>query len=122
MLDVFKSLEIYDKSLIALISDHGNGKYLDVKRLGKALPILLYKKAGATSPIRKLVVPTDVTDIAKTIADEKGVTLHKEASGMNLFEIPEDSKRRRSHLEYEVAGSVHDPKSWSKRRSKSWSR
>lgn len=110
-----QELEVYDNSLIFIISDHGYGKdgisvgsrdkildenQVDLLHKSRAIPLILVKRFGETKKEMNVSqAPVMLTDIPKTIVDELGIStnLYKQVS---FFKLPEDSVRRRTTFNF----------------------
>lgn len=102
-LNTLHDLEIYDRSMIVIASDHGMGgrkEFSSVEAffasVDRALPLLLIKRPGAQGTLATSNRPTQLSDIPKTIADELGVSF--DYAGVSAFRASEP--RVRSYLHY----------------------
>ena len=142
VLDRMKELDIYDKSLIVLMADHGawlaapgfdsndaaKGQAPSATFAGMAVPTLAIKPQNAAGPLQVSRAPTTIGDVPRTIASLIGADAS--FGGQNVFEIPEMAVRPRHFYnyafgpnekapdflhamkEFEVVGSPFDASSW----------
>jgi arylsulfatase A-like enzyme len=133
-----KDLNIYDSSLIVLMSDHGawvpveNFAASDVTKaltVAMATPVLAIKPPGAGGAFKVSSAPSAITDVPATIADIAGFPAA--FSGQSVFAIDAQASRSRHHLvygyginraamgylhpmrEFVIDGSPYDAASWS---------
>jgi hypothetical protein len=115
---------VYDRSLIAVVSDHGGGEYLRSVDLGplagahpasaansaqvppehvaSGLSLVLIKPPGVRGPLRSSDAPVSLGDLAATLASLVG--LDAELPGRNMFEIAENADRDRFYRHYRFTG------------------
>ncbi len=120
-LDDLRRLDIYDSSVIAIVSDHGGGSYrpavdtglLDAaprhgddgqsnipgKHLASGLPLILIKRANDQSALRISDAPVSLGDLARTLAEQLG--LKNEFPGADMFDVSMDQQRTRPYYYYE---------------------
>ena len=101
-LNNIKDLGIYDKSMILIIADHGQG-YLETpgklsKNMGYVNPLILIKPFSSRGAINVSDAPVALCDIPKTIFEELGLEIY--ASGYSMFKIKDSINRRRRYLSY----------------------
>ncbi|MDG5813457.1 sulfatase-like hydrolase/transferase [Chitinispirillales bacterium ANBcel5] len=129
LLDTLKELEIYDESMILIVSDHGGGEYnagvvfdylpaeigtpdtlgkfIDPAHHQSALPLVLIKPFSSRGDLKISDAPVSLGDIAKTIAEESGI----ESGGLggeNILHLKEGQDRERRYLYYEFSSWKRD--------------
>lgn len=145
VLERMRELGIYDDTLVVLMADHGAWvaaeRYLrnldqhdgpKASMAALAVPLLAIKPPRSTGPLRTSSAPTDIGDVATTVA----TLMDFEAAlpGRNVFELEEDDERVRyfynyaygdnhkkkgylyTMLEYRVDGNPFDAASWRRTR------
>jgi hypothetical protein len=113
-LERLKQLNVYDKSLIFIVGDHGSGiadasinvtpyasnfnksgpykgNYKAFKAAG--IPLVLVKRMNSTGAMRVSDAPVSLSDIPQTVVEELGLDAY--FSGKSLFLVKEDEQRER---------------------------
>ncbi|WP_186443172.1 sulfatase-like hydrolase/transferase [Desulfobotulus alkaliphilus] len=115
-----KRTEIFDETLLFILSDHGGGEYnpgvgpapglphkkgdIRPKHHASGLPLLMAKEFGATGPMQTSDAPASLGDVPPTIAAKLWPDRKNPYEGKNLFELNEDEERTRRYLYYEFSG------------------
>jgi len=120
-LQQLQSLDIYDNTTIAIVSEHGGGEYhagVQAERLGQpaadstelpavhhasGLPLVLIKPPAARGRLQTSDAPVSLGDLAHTLATASGLQAH-ELPGRNMFDIAADQPRERRFLFYHFDG------------------
>jgi hypothetical protein len=137
-----KEKDLYEKTMIFVLGDHGGGEYhagiLDHKEVEvnkgnipsfhhqSGIPLLLVKPFGAKGSLHITDAPASLEDVVVTICDT--LDIKHDYDGYDLFSLTEDMKRKRRYIflefqgwdhaylpemyEYEVAGHAWSPSSW----------
>lgn len=129
-LRLFRKLEalgVYDRSMIFVVSDHGQ-RFGDDGVSETGTPILLAKPLGARGPLQISERPVTLGDVAATILAAHGIRVDDQA--IDLFDAKAPGRRQRRYLhyeweheywskrflpsmtEYDVVGNARDPSSW----------
>lgn len=140
LLDRLRALGLYDAMTIIVAADHGTSfqppSFVgDPPRpaampwlIGRAMPLLLVKPAGASGPLTVSRAPTAITDVAATVASLLG--LPDAFPGTSVLDLDEDAARVRPFAAYfwenvaredpyfpfihrfDITGPVRDSRSW----------
>ncbi|KMQ51500.1 hypothetical protein CHISP_1508 [Chitinispirillum alkaliphilum] len=124
VIEKLKNLEIYDQSMILVVSDHGGGEYrsginysnvisqlgeplrvsgqIPDKHLESALPLIMIKPFNSRGPFEISDAPVSLEDIAHTILKSAG--LQSDVRGRNIFDIDVSEDRVRRYMFYEFRG------------------
>lgn len=124
LIEKLKEIEIYDKTTLVIISDHGGGDYsVDInfgtlpdhlgtpqqqwdniphRYLQSALPLVLIKPFGATGDLTVSDLPVSLADIPFTIASEAG--FDSKTDGINLLAMDSTDNPVRRYLYYDFKG------------------
>ncbi|MFL2528108.1 MAG: sulfatase-like hydrolase/transferase [Candidatus Azotimanducaceae bacterium] len=121
MIQVLKDIDVFDNSLILIVSDHGEGEYPVGINYDQAIPSRPKGKQGAPDGVVRggmpLVMgrlpdslgemqvsdaPVSLLDIPATIYTATGIS--NPTIGKSIFSISEDSKRVRLHRHYKFNG------------------
>ena len=127
-LDRLRQAGIYDRSLIIVSSDHGNGleprglsasnggedgsfgadprtritvgdaRVNLAKMIGRAMALLVVKPPSSRGPLTMSTAPTSIADIPATVFDLLG--LHHEFPGEPAFKLEPNAARRRTYSAY----------------------
>jgi tetratricopeptide (TPR) repeat protein len=106
LLTELKRLEVYDRAVVVLLSDHGEG----LREHGEAEHgVLLYREAIQVPLILKLpgrlqagtrvAAPAQLVDLVPTLTELVGGPTFEESAGTNLLALPEDPASRRIYSE-----------------------
>lgn len=142
VLDRMRALDLYDDALIVLMADHGawvrpqgfarSGAGPNAAVVSLAVPLLAVKPPGASGRLAASTAPSQITDVARTIADLAG--FDADLLGRNVYDLRADSSSTRYYydyaygdnakmkgylhtmLEYRIDGSPFDRASWSMNR------
>ncbi|MGA2916338.1 MAG: sulfatase-like hydrolase/transferase [Sedimentisphaerales bacterium] len=97
--------EIYDNTLIFIISDHGydwpmkkNGKYETPKVDARALPLVLVKPFSSRGKLMVSDAPVHLQDIPATVMS--ALNLKENVPGVSIFELKDSNSRERLYLQY----------------------
>lgn len=116
---------IYDETLIAVVSDHGGGEYVDSvdldalgtdalrnqsdgeseipgNRVASGLPLVLIKPPRARGRLKISDAPVSLGDLARTLSDL--LDLEDGPAGKNMFDLSDDSERTRLYRYYRFGG------------------
>ncbi|WP_181935624.1 MULTISPECIES: sulfatase-like hydrolase/transferase [unclassified Wenzhouxiangella] len=116
---------IYDETLIAVVSDHGGGEYVDSvdldalgadvsvgkrdeeseipgNHVASGLPLVLIKPPNARGRLKISDAPVSLGDLARTLADL--LELQDGPAGKNMFELSEDGERERIYRHFRFGG------------------
>lgn len=124
LLSLLREQGVYDRSLIAVVSDHGGGEYLSSIDLGSlagahlesaansaqvplehvasGLPLVLIKPPGARAPLQTSDAPVSLADLPATLAAL--IDLGTDLPGQNMFDLAEDAERDRFYRHYRFTG------------------
>lgn len=113
-----QALEIYDKTMLFIVADHGGGEYntgiynrghvasesgtIDTQHHQSGLPLLLAKPFGATGTFDISDAPVSMGDLLPTIAQHLGLPLGY--PGVDIFALVDTTERERRYLFYEFSG------------------
>ena len=78
-LESLQRLEVYDKSTIIIMADHGKH---NIRK-----PVMLVKRAGDKHDFNISYAPTSIIDLPATIFSEAGITSQPKSEGINLFDV-----------------------------------
>lgn len=90
MLLAFRRFGIYNDATIAVLGDHG--------RAEQRKPVMLIKKAGASSEFLFNEAPTSNTDLTSTLLADAGIKTAQE--GLDMFNIDPEKKRKRNYYAF----------------------
>jgi hypothetical protein len=136
-LDKLRSLGIFDKSLVFILSDHGTRSGF-LKRtpagtapgfvMSSANPTIAFHAVGDAQPFRTSPAPVVLADVVPTILARLGLPLTE--GGIDIDTVKDDADRVRTFTffrnagdiqydflpvfsQYTIRGSVRDPRAWS---------
>ena len=119
-LDALRDLDVYDKSFIFLVADHGShfpiGSESGLSNEGSVPdfvmstghPAIAVKDFDDVAGFRVSNAPVALTDIAATILDR--MDFANAQSGRDLFSVPEDELRSRKFLYFESSNEAYGEK------------
>lgn len=109
-----RNRDIYDQSMLVVVSDHGGGEYIGPlapgsvetavpsRHMASGLALILVKPPSAQGHLRTSDVPVSLADLAPTIAAESGSGLS--FPGRNMFDIAQGVQRERHYRHYAFDG------------------
>jgi hypothetical protein len=136
-LDKLRSLGVFDKSLVFILSDHGTRSGF-LKRtpvgtapgfvMSSANPTIAFHDMGDTRPFRTSPAPVVLADVVPTIMAKLGFPVNE--GGVDIDTVKDDADRVRSFTffrnagdiqydflpvfsQFTIRGSVRDPSAWS---------
>ena len=119
-LDALRDLDVYDKSLIFLIADHGSNFSIGSESglsnegsvpdfvMSAGYPAIAVKDFDDVAGFRVSNAPVALTDIAATILDR--MDFANARSGRDLFSVQEDELRSRKFLYFESSNEAYGEK------------
>ncbi len=99
-LDKLRELDIFDKSMIFVVGDHGAGitdSVITDNLASKFSPLMLFKKYNDHGNMKESRKPVSLLDITKTIAEIEN--LDNDYKGINILD-PIDERRVRESFDY----------------------
>jgi len=105
LIDKLIESNIYDDTLILLISDHGcgwpikkDGKFEALNVDVRALPLILIKPFGVRSDLKVSDAPVHLQDIPATVIS--ALNLKENMPGVSIFSLKDSDSRKRFYLQY----------------------
>jgi len=121
LIEQLEELGILEKSLVVIVSDHGEGEYnvglnLDLSLPDRTktrndtkqslvrggIPLMMVKRPQDSGDIQYSDAPVQLTDVPATVYDWTGVS--NPTQGRSVFSIGPEEKRKRTHRYYRFSG------------------
>lgn len=100
-LQKLKQADVYDNSVIIIMSDHGFNPQDETSAYDRQNPLFLVKGAGESHPLKKSLVPASYADL-----EDAYVRLLDGESGDEIFPYKEGENRERRYIFYENTNHV----------------
>lgn len=100
-LQKLKQADVYDNSVIIIMSDHGFNPQNETSAYDRQNPLFLVKGAGESHPLKKSLVPASYADL-----EDAYVRLLDGESGDEIFPYKEGENRERRYIFYENTNHV----------------